>query len=184
MSLTIREEQFLAKIAGEDVTTPEPLTREERFLAKIAGEDVTTPEPLTKEEQLLDKIASSGGGGGGVDLAVVTLDIYTNNIIYLRCVYDYNPDGSTTFPLTMEGNTYLINGNEDDEPYTISVQKEEAISFGSGTVTLPLMGDTHSYCMYGYLPNVTVTLSGAVTDDPIEDTHVFTITGDCTITFR
>lgn len=39
---------------------PEPITRKEHFLAKAAGEDVTTPTPITREEKFLDKIASGG----------------------------------------------------------------------------------------------------------------------------
>lgn len=46
--------------------------REEQYLAKIAGEDVAVPTPLTREEALLDKIAKNGGGGGGSDLPEVT----------------------------------------------------------------------------------------------------------------
>ena len=128
------------------------------------------------------EIPSSGGGGGGANQAVVTFEIGTSNEIHLRCAYDWSE--STTFPVTMEPATYLNNGDEDDEPYIISIRKEEYTEFGGGTVTLPLMGDTHSFCMFGTLQNLTVTLSGAVTDDPIEDFHVFTITGDCTITIR
>lgn len=40
----------------------EPITREEMFLAKAAGMDVTTPEPITRREMFLSQI--SGGGGG------------------------------------------------------------------------------------------------------------------------
>lgn len=44
-----------------------PITRKEHFLAKAAGQDVETPEPITREEMYLDAIASGSGGGGGAD---------------------------------------------------------------------------------------------------------------------
>lgn len=43
-----------------------PITREEQYLAKIAGQSVPLPEyPITREESYLDYIARTGGGGGG-----------------------------------------------------------------------------------------------------------------------
>lgn len=42
-----------------------PITRQEIFLAKISGEDVQLPEPMTREEIYLKAIADNGGGGGG-----------------------------------------------------------------------------------------------------------------------
>lgn len=43
----------------------EPITRREQFLAAIAGEDVTPPDPITREEVYLQAILNNGGGGGG-----------------------------------------------------------------------------------------------------------------------
>lgn len=43
----------------------EPITREEQFLAKAAGDNVNIPEPITREEVYLKRIAENGGGGGG-----------------------------------------------------------------------------------------------------------------------
>lgn len=43
-------------------TSLTPITREEMFLAKAAGMDVQTPEPITRREKFLSMI--SGGGGG------------------------------------------------------------------------------------------------------------------------
>jgi hypothetical protein len=50
-----REEQYLAKIAGEETDIPnKPILRSEQYLAKIAGEDVEIPEkPLHDEETYL-----------------------------------------------------------------------------------------------------------------------------------
>lgn len=55
-------------MAGD--TSLVPITREEMFLAKAAGMDVQTPEPITRREKFLSMI--SGGGGGDVD--AVALD--------------------------------------------------------------------------------------------------------------
>lgn len=54
-----REEQYLAKIAGEETGIPnKPLLRSEQYLAKIAGEDVEIPEkPLLNEEIYLAILA-------------------------------------------------------------------------------------------------------------------------------
>lgn len=45
----------------------EPITRQEKFLAKAAGQDVTTPKPITRVEKflqnLIDHIASIGSNG-------------------------------------------------------------------------------------------------------------------------
>lgn len=46
----------------------EPITRKEQYLAKIAGQDVEIPsKPLTREEAYLDAIAKGGSGGGGTN---------------------------------------------------------------------------------------------------------------------
>jgi len=43
-----------------------PINRQEQYLAKIAGQAVEIPaEPITREEAYLDYIAKHGGGGGG-----------------------------------------------------------------------------------------------------------------------
>ena len=54
-----REETYLAKIAGYDVTLPpHPISREEHYLAKIAGEDVELPvAPISRDEHYLAKTA-------------------------------------------------------------------------------------------------------------------------------
>lgn len=53
-----REEKLLSGVAIE------PITREEMFLAKLAGQDVQTPEPITRKEKLLNKAIENGGAGG------------------------------------------------------------------------------------------------------------------------
>lgn len=69
-----REEKLLAGVAIE------PITREEMFLAKLAGQDVQTPEPITRKEILLSKAIENGGDGGSVDSYFDTFfDLYQQN---------------------------------------------------------------------------------------------------------
>ena len=51
------------------------ITRKEKFLAKAAGQDVETPEPITREEMFLSKIAGGSSGGGGLPVVVLTTPI-------------------------------------------------------------------------------------------------------------
>jgi hypothetical protein len=53
-----RAEQIMS---GQSLT---PITREEMFLAKAGGQNVTTPKPITRREMFLSKISGSSGGGG------------------------------------------------------------------------------------------------------------------------
>ena len=48
----------------------DPITREEKFLAKMAGRDVETPEPITRLEQFYDDAAKGGGGGGSGSVTI------------------------------------------------------------------------------------------------------------------
>lgn len=62
----------------------EPITRAEQYLAKIAGQDVDLPaEPVTRTEKYLAKIAENGGGGGSeitdFSLAGNTLTLSTSD---------------------------------------------------------------------------------------------------------
>lgn len=52
-----REEMYLAKAAGQDVSLPEPITRKEMFLAKIAGMEVETPGTITRLEMFANEVA-------------------------------------------------------------------------------------------------------------------------------
>jgi hypothetical protein len=45
-----------------------PITRKEKFLAKIDGQDVSLPDPITREEMFLSSIAKKGGAGGGASV--------------------------------------------------------------------------------------------------------------------
>lgn len=59
-----RLEEYLSKLAGDDVAVPEPITRVEKFLAYIAGDADSKPTPITRIEKFLDAIGQGGGGGG------------------------------------------------------------------------------------------------------------------------
>lgn len=84
-----RIEHYLAKIAGEDVVTPEVKTRLEAYLAKIAGADIIVPEAKTRLEYFLNEIAENGEGGGGetgyttcqVTINLNTQSLYPENIL-------------------------------------------------------------------------------------------------------
>ena len=67
----------------------EPKSRKEQYLADIAGQDVTLPkEPASREEQYLAYIAENGGGGGGgsytagegINIADDTISVDTTTI--------------------------------------------------------------------------------------------------------
>ena len=64
-----REEQYLAKIAGQNIPLPAdgPRSREEQYLAKIAGQNDELPSdgPRNRIEMYLNAIVENGGGGGG-----------------------------------------------------------------------------------------------------------------------
>lgn len=75
-----------------------PITREEMYLAKMAGQDVDTPDPVTRREMFLDAIADNGGGGGGDDISNYDLVFapvgYANTMsdgVTFECVHgDFN----------------------------------------------------------------------------------------------
>lgn len=54
-----REEFFLAKLAGQDVSTPAPITRIERYLDIACGNAADIPVPVTRLEIFLAKIAGA-----------------------------------------------------------------------------------------------------------------------------
>lgn len=67
---------------------PEPKSRKEVFLAKAAGEDISTlPTPESREELFLNAIATNGGSGGGSSIKILTSADYD---------YDPNNTGTNT----------------------------------------------------------------------------------------
>ena len=61
-----KTELYLAKIAGEEVTLPTPVTNVEFYLAKLAGMNVDLPAPTNGKERALYAVAENGGSGGEV----------------------------------------------------------------------------------------------------------------------
>lgn len=155
MLTTIREEQLLAKFAGEDVAVPQPCTRTEKFLAKMAGLDVQTPTPITREEQILNKIAEGGGGGGDSDFSTAEVTIVNNgNMATTLHIPNADELTGTPFSPSCVSDAYIPIGE------TITIK---AVLY-KGRVMTPM------------LPNIEAT--GNVTID----NSMLIISGDCTIT--
>lgn len=167
MLTTIREEQLLAKFAGEDVAVPQPCTRTEKFLAKMAGLDVQTPTPITREEQILNKIAEGGGGGGG-DLSIAEVTLIVN-------------DGTGAFALDggisggSEGFAFIY-PNPDTN---ITTLKTVMSGLANQTVVLKAVL-IEGYSAFDVVLGTIISVSGNAT--LIDEGAAIEITGDCTIT--
>lgn len=165
MLTTIREEQLLAKFAGEDVAVPQPCTRTEKFLAKMAGLDVQTPTPITREEQILNKIAEGGGGGGG-----------DNNFSTAEVTFageGVGEDGNGEYfycPIIIDEilKCGIVYGNQITEDHKYNVLTYTNDPEWPGTTSMVLRTCDVS------------SVSGDAEADP--DTGAITIWGDCTIT--
>lgn len=59
MTPVTREEIFLYKLSGGDITIPAAITRTEMYLAKACGVTITVPDPVSRTEMYLYKL--SGG---------------------------------------------------------------------------------------------------------------------------
>lgn len=70
-----------------------PLTRLEQFLAKIAGDDIELPEVKTRLEYWLKEISENGGGGGGGSSGLVV------NVIEVPPVDPEDPEAESTYKL-------------------------------------------------------------------------------------
>lgn len=86
-----RVEKYLAKLDGEQVELPAPITREERFLAKLAGMDVEVPTPITRLEQFLNIL---------INRASLTLTPITREEIFIAQNAGYAAD--SLMPVTRE----------------------------------------------------------------------------------
>ncbi len=154
MPLT-RLETYLAKIAGEDITTPEVRTRLEAYLAKIAEEDVEVPEPRTRIEYYLNKIAENGEGGGGegdFTIAKVTFSAPNDNVsvhapfLYTgvgvkRSTPTYGISGNLSLDVILyKGCAELRPENADIQAVSGQITKSGNTAFikGDGTITLTL----------------------------------------------
>lgn len=66
-----REEKLLAGVSIK------PITREEMFLAKLAGQNVNTPQPITRKEKMMQRIIDNGISGGGDENAWIKFSDFT-----------------------------------------------------------------------------------------------------------
>lgn len=81
-----REDCYLAKIAGADVSIPSaPLTMYERYLAKLAGQDVSVPAPTETSPRLFWYLYKACGGDCTVPPPITREEI-------LWAQYDIDPD--------------------------------------------------------------------------------------------
>lgn len=155
MITTAREEQYLAKVAGEDVPIPEPKTRVEMYLAKMAGMDVVPPAPITREEQILSAIAENGGGGGGGDsLSLIgqvtvqsTLNYYiTGGIWEYQDTKKTNPDGGADPKVY---NVYGASGETSIKCQIINLNTNYSINPAYATTTGSVSLTGYTYVISG-----------------------------------
>ena len=189
MLTTIREEQLLAKFAGEDVAVPQPCTRTEKFLAKMAGLDVQTPTPITREEQILNKIAEGGGGGGDLEYStweevincpaiadeiinIVPLIKYENNgeieRIVAAGISDNNICNYITIPITngLTDYTQKIAASDlitSEDSLTIQMNAREGYT-ASTTGNITFRTDPDSGWLFSVTGNGTITITA---DEPL-----------------
>lgn len=79
-----------------DNSYPEtPVTREETYLARALGDDVTLPDPITREEKYLHEIAAKMQGGGGSSVTVEPLTVTQNGTTTA-------PSGKAYSPVTVD----------------------------------------------------------------------------------
>lgn len=156
-----RLEEYLSKLAGDDVAVPEPITRVEKFLAYIAGEADSKPTPITRIEKFLDAIGQGGGGGGGGGTVIVPEQTVTTD------TYDSDKGG---YVGTIQNAEIIVDG----ETYTVTVdgvtEQMTARSMG-GFVLL----STDDYAIFQFESGevyVTQMLTGA------EETHTIKATQD------
>lgn len=116
-----RLEEYLSKLAGDDVAVPEPITRVEKFLAYIAGETDSKPTPITRIEKFLDAIGQGGGGGGGETVIVPEQTVETTEY---GGAYFGNLVGDITINIGEEY-TATINGTS----YTVTAQDAEGQTY-------------------------------------------------------
>ena len=107
-----RLEEYLSKLAGDDVPVPAPITRVEKFLAYIAGEADSKPTPITRVEKFLDAIGQGGGGGGGGETVIVPEQALTveedEGIYYSLITVDAVPEVGDECTITLNGTDYTI----------------------------------------------------------------------------
>lgn len=113
-----RLEEYLSKLAGDDVAVPEPITRVEKFLAYIAGEADSKPTPITRIEKFLDAIGQGGGGGGGETVIVPEQSLTVeeeDGIYYAMISVAAVPEVGDECTITLNGTDYTITATIVDD---------------------------------------------------------------------
>lgn len=171
-----REEMYLAKAAGQDVSLPEPVTRKEMFLAKMAGMEVETTGAFTRLETFAKEAAVA------LNRSVIEPLKITENGTYTapEGVDGYNPvtvevvgagggseewigDGNTHIWITLhEGRTSPMLGVCPNGTVTVDWGDGTATDVLKGTSTSTLLWTpTHNYDKPGdYI--ITLSVDGNV----------------------
>lgn len=152
----------------------EPLTREEIFLAKMAGEDIETPEALTRKEEYMDKIAekiNQGGGSGeatkidtikarttgSVTAATITNNSYEKDgVAYIDIIYEATAGGSVAPYEAIEG---LPVPEAENETINFPAMFYGGGSYGPGGSRI--IGDKLHILSGGVAPGVTHYIHGS-----------------------
>lgn len=161
-----RLDKYLAKLNGEEVTPPAPVTRLDKSLAHAIDGDVSLPAPIASIDRHMDEIS---GGGGNTDLTIanVTVAIGTLPTQYVTlgaCVAYDEDEMAPSFPamsLPMFGVQF-----EADHSYTLKVILYKGQSYARVNGVTSFAND--------------VQVSGNATKN--NDMEAIFITGDATIT--
>lgn len=162
-----RGEQYLAKVAGQDVAVPDViLSRMEQYLAKMAGQDVAVPdESLSRIEQYLAYIAENGSGSS---ITVEPLTVTQNGTQTAPSGKAYSPvtvnvpppSGRTNITILQNGTTTENVTNYSDARITVIVQPSTVYANGNNTMLSnpfseldfdSLYSDISSRWVFGYL---------------------------------
>ena len=137
------EEKYLAKIAGEELTTPEPVLRKEQYLSAIANGEGAIPElPVTREERYLAILA-------GEDYAIPTPETRLERYMAKACGLDID----TPTPIT------------NVEYYWAIIAEGESWAIITITGTLPLTFKAKGEALTNYLIYGTSEGAGVETEN-------------------
>lgn len=156
---------------------PDPASREESYLAKAAGMDVTIPEkPESRVEQYLEAIAEGGGGGGGsysagtgIDIANNTISVDTDTIqekltagtgidITNNTISATGGGGPTVVQTTGTSTTDVMSQNATTSMVFKDPSTQEIVKIGKGSVA----GDTRNVSIGYYATSGTGSASYTV----------------------
>lgn len=158
----------------------DPVTRKEMFLAKAAGQNVTTPVPITREEMFLEKIAENGGASSWNDLkdkpfgAEIVVIVPETTLTYTGEESDDENAIPVDYPLEV-GKEYTVKYNGVE--YVVSngfkkeYEDEYIVSLGNLSAIDGSMPDTGEPFVVFYAAPTAVVLVMPVAD-PTEPTEI------------